>query len=60
MSASFDRKVTIWDLDKHNYPVCSMKKNIVTDGFWLTNWLCYVTSSDEGSTSSEFFRNYLK
>jgi WD40 repeat protein len=51
MSGSIDRGVSLWDLDNHNYPMCTTRKNIVTDGFWLTNWLCYVTAMDEGSTS---------
>jgi WD40 repeat protein len=53
MSGSIDRGVSLWDLDNHNYPMCTTRKNIVTDGFWLTNWLCYVTAMDEGSTSSK-------
>lgn len=50
LTASFDRDVCIWDLQNYSYPVHSSRKNIVTDGVWLTNWLCNLVSSDEGST----------
>ncbi|XP_008194372.2 uncharacterized protein LOC103313276 [Tribolium castaneum] len=52
LSASVDRAVNLWDLDDHSYPICTVKKNIITDGFWFNNWLCHVTAPDEGSTTA--------
>ncbi|XP_063903465.1 uncharacterized protein LOC135122905 isoform X1 [Zophobas morio] len=60
LTGSFDRRVSVWDLENYSYPICSNKKNIVTDGFWFTNWLCYGIACDEGSTATSYVSAILK
>lgn len=53
MTGSLDRTVSLWDIENLAYPVASMKRNIVTDGFWFTNWLSHMIAHDESSTARE-------
>ncbi|KAK9888369.1 hypothetical protein WA026_000622 [Henosepilachna vigintioctopunctata] len=50
LTGSYDRAVSLWDLNETSAPVQTIKRNIVNDAIWMTNWLCHVIAYDEAST----------
>ncbi|KAL3282869.1 hypothetical protein HHI36_006028 [Cryptolaemus montrouzieri] len=50
LTGSYDRAVSLWDLNETSSPIQSVKRNIVNDAIWMNNWLCHVIAYDEAST----------
>ncbi|XP_020282617.1 general transcription factor 3C polypeptide 2-like isoform X2 [Pseudomyrmex gracilis] len=46
-SGSLDRTYKFWDLENTNVPQNCVKKGIIVDGKWMTNWPCAVLSFDD-------------
>lgn len=47
VSGSLDRTYKFWDLEDTNIPQNCVKKGIIVDGKWMTNWPCAVLSFDD-------------
>jgi len=46
-SAGVDKAYKFWDLQDTGAPQSYIKKGIVTNGVWMTNWPCAVLSFDD-------------
>ncbi|XP_018394681.1 PREDICTED: uncharacterized protein LOC108773396 isoform X1 [Cyphomyrmex costatus] len=46
-SASVDKSYKFWDLEDTSAPQSYVKKGIVSNGVWMTNWPCAVLSFDD-------------
>ncbi|XP_018561078.1 uncharacterized protein LOC108903390 [Anoplophora glabripennis] len=48
LTGSFDRNIIVWDLS-NDLKIVS-RRNILSDGLWLTNWIAFLSAVDESST----------